>query len=53
MASSLEKEIKHYTEINKQSELTIIKLCLFFRTFARDGLKLIDKYKKNIRRFFN
>ena len=53
MTSNLEKEIKHYTEVNKQSELTITKLYLFFRTFARDGLKLIDKTKKNIRRIFN
>lgn len=52
MTSNLEKEIKHYTEINKQSELTITKLCLFFRTFARDGLKLIDKTKKILEEFF-
>jgi len=51
MTSNLEKEIKHYTEINKQSELTITKLCLFFRTFARDGLKLIDKTKKILEEF--
>ena len=51
MTSNLEKEIKHYTEINKQSELTITKLYLFFRTFARDGIKLIDKTKKILEEF--
>ena len=51
MTSNLEKEIKHYSEINKQSELTITKLYQFFRTFARDGLKLIDKTKKILEEF--
>ena len=52
MTSNLEKEIKNYTEINKQSELTVTKLYYFFRTFARDGLKLIEKTKKILEEYF-
>ena len=46
MNSNLEKEIKNYTEITKQSEVTTSKIYQFFKTFIGDSLKILDKSKK-------
>ena len=46
MNSNIEKEIKNYTEITKQSEVTTSKIYQFFKTFIGDSLKILDKSKK-------
>ena len=53
MNISLDKEIKNYTEISKQSEITTSKLYQFFRAFIVDGLKAIDKSQKFLDEYFN
>ena len=53
MSFNLEKEIKNYTDITKQNEITTSKLYLFFRTFTADGLKVIDKSNKILEEFLN
>ena len=52
MNFNLDKEIQNYTDISKQSEQTILKLCQFFKTFANDGAKVIDKSKKILEEYF-
>ena len=53
MNSNLEKEIKNYTELSKQSEQTASKLYLFFKCYTEEGIKGIDKSKKILEEFFN
>ena len=53
MSFNLEKEIKNYTDMTKQNEITTSKLYLFFRTFTADGLKVIDKSNKILEEFLN
>ena len=52
MNINLEKEIKSYTDLNKQYETTMSKFILFFRTFALDGKKLIQKSTKILEEYF-
>ena len=53
MNISLEKELKNYTDISKQSEITTSKLYQFFQAFIIDGLKAIDKSQKFLEEYFN
>ena len=53
MNSNLEKEIKSYSEFSKQSEQTTSKIYLFFKSYAEEGVKGIDKYKKILEEFFS
>jgi hypothetical protein len=46
MNSNLEKEIKNYTEITNQSEVTTSNIYQFFKTFIGDSRKILDKSKK-------
>ena len=52
MNYNLEKEIKNFTDITKQYEQTISKLYLFFKTFAEENVKAIDKSKKSLEDYF-
>ena len=52
MNLNLEKEIKSYTELNKQYEITFTKFILFFRTFATEGTKMIEKSNKFLEEYF-
>ena len=52
MNINLEKEIKSYTDLNKQYETTMSKFILFFRTFAVDGKKFIQKSNKILEEYF-
>ena len=52
MNLNLEKEIKSYTELNKQYEITFTKFILFFRTFATEGAKMIEKSNKFLEEYF-
>ena len=52
MNTNIEKEIQNYTEICRQSEQTVSKLFQFFKTFAGDGVKIIDKSKKILEEYF-
>ena len=52
MNLSLEKEIKNYTEISRQSEVTTTKIYQFFKTYIRDSIKIIDKSKKILEEYF-
>ena len=52
MNTNIEKEIQNYTEICRQSEQTVSKLFQFFKTFAGDGIKIIDKSKKILEEYF-
>ena len=52
MNYNLEKEIKNFTDITKQYEITISKLYLFFKTFAEENVKAIDKSKKTLEDYF-
>ena len=53
MNSNLEKEIKNYSELSKQSEQTASKIYLFFKSYAEEGVKGIDKSKKILEEYFN
>jgi hypothetical protein len=53
MNSNLEKEIKSYSEFSKQSEQTASKIYLFFKSYAEEGVKGIDKSKKILEEFFS
>ena len=52
MNLNLEKEIKSYTELNKQYEITFTKFILFFRTFSTEGTKMIEKSNKFLEEYF-
>jgi hypothetical protein len=52
MNINLEKEIKSYMDLNKQYETTMSKFILFFRTFAVDGKKFIQKSNKILEEYF-
>ena len=52
MNINLEKEIKSYTDLNKQYETTMTKFILFFRTFALDGKKLIQKSTRILEEYY-
>ena len=52
MNLNLEKEIKSYTELNKQYEITFTKFILFFRTFSTEGTKMIEKSNKFLEDYF-
>ena len=52
MNLSLEKEIKNYTEISRQSEVTTTKIYQFFKTYIGDSIKIIDKSKKILEEYF-
>ena len=52
MNLNLEKEIKSYTELNKQYEITFTKFILFFRTFSTEGQKMIEKSNKFLEEYF-
>jgi len=52
MNLNLEKEIKSYSELNKQYELTLSKFALFFRTFSIEGQKFIQKSSKILEEYF-
>ena len=53
MNLNLEKEIQNYTEISRQSEQTITKLYLFFKTLIQDGIKVIDKSGKYLEEYLS
>ena len=52
MNINLEKEIKSYADLNKQYETTMTKYILFFRTFALDGKKLIQKSTRILEEYY-
>ena len=52
MNLNLEKEIKSYTDLSKQYELTMSKFVLFFKTFSTDGLKFLQKSNKILEEYF-
>ena len=52
MNLNLEKEIKSYTELNKQYEISFTKFILFFRTFATEGTKMVEKSNKFLEEYF-
>ena len=52
MNLNLEKEIKSYSDLNKQYELTLSKFALFFRTFSIEGQKFIQKSSKILEEYF-
>ena len=52
MNLNLEKEIKYYTDLNKQYELTFSKFVLFFHTFGSEGNKFIQKSNKILEEYF-
>ena len=51
MNSNLEKEIKEYTDFNKQVIVTISKLSQFFRNFGQQGKKFIKLSIKSFEEF--
>ena len=53
MNLNLEKEIKSYSDLSKQYELTLSKFVLFFRTFSTEGLKFIQKSNKILEEYFS
>ena len=52
MNYNLEKEIKNFTDLTKQYEQTTLKLYSFFKTFADESAKVIDKSKKALEEYF-
>ena len=52
MNLNLEKEIKYYTDLSKQYELTFSKFVLFFHTFGSEGNKFIQKSNKILEEYF-
>ena len=52
MNLNLEKEIKSYSELTKQYELTLSKFALFFKTFGTEGQKFIQKSNKLLEEYF-
>ena len=52
MNLNLEKEIKYYTDLSKQYELTFSKFVLFFHTFGTEGNKFIQKSNKILEEYF-
>ena len=52
MNLNLEKEIKIYSDLSKQYELTLTKFVLFFRTFSTEGKKFIQKSNKILEEYF-
>ena len=46
------KEIKSYSELTKQYELTLSKFALFFKTFGTEGQKFIQKSNKLLEEYF-
>ena len=51
MNSNLDKEIKEYSDFNKQIIVTISKLCQFFRNFGQQGKKFIKSSIKSFDEF--
>ena len=49
--SNLEKEIKDYTDFNKQSLSSLHKLCQFFKTFSQQGIKFAKNSQKALEEF--
>ena len=52
MNLNLEKEIKYYTDLSKQYELTFSKFVLFFHTFGSEGNNFIQKSNKILEEYF-
>ena len=52
MSLDLESEIKLYNNFIKQQETTLLKLSLFFKTMATNGLKFIENSKKALDDYF-
>ena len=51
MNSNLDKEIKEYSDFNKQIIVTISKLSQFFRNFGQQGKKFIKSASKSLDEF--
>jgi len=51
--SNLEKEIKEYTDFNKQAIITISKLSQFFKSFGQQGKKFIKSAQSSYDDFFS
>ena len=51
MNSNLEKEIKEYSDFNKQIIVTISKLSQFFKCFGQQGKKFIKSSIKSFEEF--
>ena len=50
--SSLEKEIKEYSELNKQAIVTISKLSEFFKSFGQQGKKFAKNSQNSLDDFY-
>ena len=50
--ANLEKEIITYKEYAKQTEQTLSKLSLFFKTFSDNGIMFLEKSKKALEDFY-
>ena len=50
--SSLEKEIKEYSELNKQAIVTISKLAEFFKSFGQQGKKFAKNSQNSLDDFY-
>ena len=51
--SNLEKEIKEYSDYNKQAIITISKLSQFFKSFGQQGKKFIKSAQNSYDEFFS
>ena len=51
--SNLEKEIKEYSDYNKQAIITISKLSQFFKSFGQQGKKFIKSAQNSYEDFYS
>ena len=51
--SNLEKELKEYSDYNKQAIITISKLSQFFKSFGQQGKKFIKSIQSSFEDFIS
>ena len=51
--SNLDKELKEYSDYNKQAIVTISKLSQFFKSFGQQGKKFIKNMQSSFEDYFD